>query len=389
MERKNIHISSILLIALILISPFIQSINDTDKADLFSINVLPPIVSQITGSIRWIIFGCSVFLLFGSLKKYWVGIDKRYLLIFGFYAIQFLYAFATQVDVWRYVGLSVISLSIPFLTYVAITNNRAATLTYLQYSIYLVVSLSLITNIGMIATGMRFQGFSNNSNLFGITAVFWLTLLLIRDSKPKMEKINSFFVLVVLLTLVLSGSRNAMFGAFIVLIFHFGSNLKSVLIPGLSFVISIFILVSIFDLHAITDRLLNFENAVEDSGRSVLWESVFPHIKMNLLWGNGMDSNMRLANSGNMHNCYIRYLLNMGLVFSLLSFMFYIIYIVTTILFKWNTIPRCLIGYLLAYTFWNIGEDFYVGIGSSIFIFFNVIIGLITFYSRPNLGLLK
>src|SRR5690606_33254837 len=135
------------------------------------------------------------------------------------------------------------------------------------------------------------HGFSTNSNSFGLTAVFWLMILLLPSSRQK-RKISPaimFFVGATFITIVLSGSRNALVGSFIIFLMHFRNNLKDLFIPLIIILLTILYIVNSFDISFITNRLLNIENSVEDSGRSNIWDQTFIYIKQNPYWGNGMN----------------------------------------------------------------------------------------------------
>lgn len=99
-------------------------------------------------------------------------------------------------------------------------------------------------------------------------------------------------------------------------------------------------------------------------------------------WGYGMNSPIELLGTGNIHNCYVRYFFTMGIFFGCLTLLFYIIF-VCSVYFKKN-IPSSLVGFLIAFAFANYGEDFFVGVGSSIFICFNIVLGLIFYFQQKN-----
>lgn len=386
MSKRFNNMSCVLFVFLIAISPFIEAASDTEIADTFDINLLPPIVSVFTGYLRWGLFAFAMFFTMYNFKNYWTVIDKKFLLITLFYGVQFCYAATTNTDVWRYLNLMVLSFALPFFTVIVLRDNERNVLSSFQYIVYASVFISIILNIGMIGSGLRFQGFSKNSNLYGITAVFWLVMLLLLGDKPKWKVLNNVAIPMVIVTILLSGSRNALAGAIIVVVFHYKSKIKSLVTPALLLLILCYCLISLLDLHSISDRLMNFNNAIQDSGREEIWQRAYNIINRNLLWGNGMDAHLTQAMAVNVHNCYIRYLLNMGLFFTLFSFVFYIRYLRSILSPTLNNVPGCLVGFIFALTFWNFGEDFFVGLGSSIFVFFTVVTGFISFYSSKKLS---
>src|SRR5690606_26599131 len=122
-----------------------------------------------------------------------------------------------------------------------------------------------------------------------------------------------------------------------------------------------------------------------DSGRQEIWDRATYMINNNLLWGNGMNANYEIASAGNMHNVYIRFLLNMGLVFTVLSLLMYLMSMIAAVISQ-RYVPLLLPGYLFVYALMNVGEDFFVGLGSSAFIYMLFIYGFINYYlTRPEL----
>lgn len=374
-KKTNYSPLGYLYLFLFLVSPFIMSANDDDKASLLHIQLLPPMIAQITGYIRWSIFGITVLYFFLKFKSSFLEIDKSFLLISLFYFIQLIYALVSNTDVIRYLSLTVISATLPFFVYSAIRERGSQIVLYSKYIVIGLLILSIALNISMISSGFRFQGFLNNPNLYGMNAVFWITILLLPIPTTKTVLFN-IFIIIALVTIVLSGSRNALVCAIAVLIFFYRSDLKDIFLPLIILVGICYVTLLYIELPEFTNRLLNIGEAVYDSGRYQLWERVFGFFEENILWGHGMDANMRLVGTGNMHNCYLRYVLNMGLIFTLLSFAFYIVYL-GRIFLNIQRINGALIGFIVAFTFANFGEDFYVGIGSSLFCYFCIIIGFI------------
>src|SRR5690606_40825657 len=102
------------------------------------------------------------------------------------------------------------------------------------------------------------------------------------------------------------------------------------------------------DLSFITDRFENIRNVTADSGREVIWELAYIAIEQNFWWGNGMEANLLIANTGNMHNSYIRFVLNMGIIFTILTLLMYVFSLMATFR-KRMYMPLVLFGYLVVY----------------------------------------
>lgn len=376
-KSKKISYIGWLYLILFSVTPFLLSVSDIDKANLVHMNKLPTFISIISSYVRWIVFGLVTLFAVVKFKELLYRINNIFLFLFFFYFMQLVYAVISNTDILRYFSLSVLVISLPFSAYYAIKENGIKILLYSKYIVSFCVIISILLNISMVAEGFRFQGFLNNSNLYGFTAVFWVVILLLSASQNNI--FFNFIIVVTVITILLSGSRNAMLCCVIVMLFHFGGNIKRLIFPLILFLSLLFITTLYIDIpDFIIKRLFNVFDAVSDSGRYEIWERAFYYIERNLFWGNGMYANELLVDTGNMHNCYIRYLLNMGLVFFFISFSFYVFYIIKIIL-NIKTTDRVLIGFIIAYTFANIGEDFFVGVGSSVFIYFCIIVGFITF----------
>lgn len=383
------RLNSVILIILFSITPFIQSATDVGIAKRLSINLLPPEISSFAGNLRWIIYALLILIFLNKIQKYFTKVEHAYLMVSAFYLVQLVYAFGTQTDLFRYVGLFILSIVLPFFIYLTFSNeNTFLLIKYLRIITYLLIVGSVIINIQMIFNGYRFQGFSNNPNLYGVTAIFWLSILLIpsNGSHTRILNLNNTFIVILLITIFLSGSRNALVGVFIVLIFQYRSNLKKSVFPLIVFGGLGYYLSGIENLNFIVDRYLNISNAIGDTGRNIAWEKAMNNINQTLLWGNDMNAPLRILNTGNVHNCYLRFLLSMGLIFTIFSFVFYGRYIRIILSRKYRVVPPSLIAFIVAFTIMNFGEDFFVGMGSSVIIYFFMIIGLISFYISDSLN---
>jgi len=335
--------------------------------------------------LRWIILGILFIIALFKFKQ-----DKKYLkistpvyLLSCFYLIQFLIALIYGVDYIRFFLMTILCLFIPPVIGKAIEKDRQI-IKYFIYSITFFIGLSVVLNGHLVFSRQRFFGFMNNANIYGISTVFWMVILLIAD-KYKLVNKSLFWLLFIgiFLTMIFSGSRNAFIGAFIVIMINYYKQFnKLALRIGLLF--SVFFIASYFiDLSFLTDRYFDITNSISDSGRDVVWQRASYAIEQNLWFGNGMDANLRIANTGNMHNCYIRFVLNMGLFFTIHALTMYLLSI-SSVYTKKN-VPLILVGYLVAFALMNVGEDFFVGLGSSAFVYLLFIYGFINYYiSKPK-----
>lgn len=378
MNLKKISLFTFLL--LISVTPFVQSSTDQDLANTFSVNVLPTFIPPIMSAIRWISFIFTIILLLLNVK-FFLKIISTYYLITVFYFIQLSYAIVTLTEIGRYFSLTLFATTVPFFVFYTLYHNKK-TIKYSTYVIYFLTLFSILFNYKMILSGQRFTGFSNNSNLYAITAMFWLVILIINKNK---SILNTVFIMLILISIFFTGSRNGFVGLILILFLQYKNNTKVLISGGITLVLLLFIALSFVDISFVTDRLSNIGNSTSDSGRDIFWDPAIHLIKSDPWWGYGMDANLKLVGTHNIHNVYLRYLLNMGVFFTLLSFGFYFLFVLK-ILCKHKIIPGALLGFLIAFTLNNFGEDFLVGIGSSIIVYFMFIIGFIVFHLKVQVN---
>lgn len=376
-----------LVVALFVVAPFVMSFEDLDRAELTLARTLPTYISTIASFCRW---GLLVILSLISLYLYKTRQDFRittpiYFLSL-FYFIQFIYAFTDGVDYLRFLLMTIFSLLIPPVIGFVIKEKRKVVKHFI-YAIIFFLLLSIALNGHLVLIGQRFFGFLNNANTYGISTVFWFVILMIAFKFNNINK-KAFLILAVVLflTMLFSGSRSAMVGMFLVFIVNYSNQYLKMVKIGVSLLL-VFLVFSYFvDLSFVTNRLENIGNSTKDSGREEIWSRAYHAIQQNFWWGNGMDANYRVADTGNMHNCYIRFLLNMGGIFSALALLMYILSIRESFLER-KKVPFILLGYLLAFALMNVGEDFFVGLGSSVFIYLLFIYGFINYYISYSNGI--
>lgn len=374
MKSKVINL---LVLILFLIAPFIQS-DTSDESQPDIIHSIPPFVSVIAFYSRWLIIGILVlYFLFSTdkIKKY---ITKYNILFTLFYLVQFLYALTTQTDVARYLSLFVLAFVLPIVISSQIDDKKF----YLkpinfQIVVFFFIILSIIVSGTVVFSGLRFQGILGNSNMYGMSAVFWLTLVQLSSK----TKFNLILTVLIFITIVLSGSRGSLVAGLVVILFSYQKYMKQLLIGSAIMSILIFGMSKVIDLDFIFNRFEDVGNSAAASGRQPIWDKAFHYININPL-GYGMNAPLELISTGNIHNCYIRFLLTMGYPFTILSLLFFFGMIVLA--FYDKKIPKPIIGFLIGYALANYGEDFFVGIGSSMFIYVVLAIGLLSYYSIFN-----
>lgn len=380
LKNSNLNIIQFLVIALFAVAPFVMSVSDSEMTELVSARTLPPIISTGASVIRWAILGilAGIGLMYLNLKKVFKISTPVYLLSL-FYIVQFVYAVVDGTDYFRFLALSILSLFIPPVIGDAIGQNRRITKSFV-YCIAFFLFLSVLLNGHLVLSGQRFFGFIDNPNAYGISTVFWLVILLLVNQYYPFDK-RLFYILAgtIFLTMLFSGSRNAMVGIMLIFILQYYNKLRS-LAGSLIILILLLTVVSYFiDLSFVLGRFEHLSDAAADSGREDVWKRAYFAINNNFWLGNGMNANMLIAGTGNMHNCYIRFVLNMGIVFTVLALLMYFLSILSIFANK-RKVPLILTGYLAIYGLMNVGEDYFVGIGSSAFIYMLFIYGFINYY---------
>ncbi|QQV03379.1 MULTISPECIES: O-antigen ligase family protein [Chryseobacterium] len=370
---KN-KIIGFLILVLFLIAPFIQS-DTSDESQPDILLSIPPFISVVAFYFRWFIFLflALYFLLYTKvLKKF---ITKYNILFFLFYLFPFLYSLVTLTDLPRYFSLLLFGFFLPIVITSEIKDNKGyLKFVNLQKIVFVFISLSIIVSYKTVFSGLRFQGILGNANMYGISAVFWMSLIQL----CKKTKFNLILTVIIFITIVLSGSRGSLLAGVVVIFLSYSTYIKKLLI-GSILILSMFTIISNFvNLDFILNRFDNISESAKESGRQEIWEKAFLYIKMNPL-GNGMNAPLELVGSGNVHNCYVRFLLTMGYPFTIIILLFFAL----IIFFAWKDkkVPRPLVGFLIGYVLANFGEDFYVGIGSSMFIYVILTIGLISYFS--------
>ncbi|MFD0931600.1 O-antigen ligase family protein [Psychroflexus salinarum] len=385
METKRTKILQFLVFSLFLVAPFIMAYEDVEKARLISARILPTFISTFTGLYRWAALGfltvLSIYYL-GRIRNY--RITTPVVFISTFYFMQFLYALVDGEDYVRFFLMTVFSLLIPPVIGLAIKNDKKI-IKYFIFCIFFFLIISIFLNGHLVLIGQRFLGFLNNPNTYGISTVFWLIILLLANYFQVInKKLFTFILIGLFFTMLFTGSRNAIAGMSLILIIKYYNQLNKMLV-GVFLLLSVFLVISQFiDLSFLTSRFENIFQAASDSGRLDIWERAYYAINQNFWWGNGMDANLQIANTGNMHNSYIRFVLNMGIIFTIFTLLMYLFSIISTYT-KRSKVPLILTGFLLVFAVANIGEDFFVGLGSSVFIYLLFIYGFINYFiTRQN-----
>lgn len=376
---KSKFISFIVLL-LFIIAPFIQS-DTSDESQPDVLLSLPPIISTISFYLRWIIIGVLVMYFFLNKNKVADYFTKYNLFFALFYFFPMLYAAVSLTDFPRYISLFLLSLILP-IVFTSQFQEKHFFFNHknLQKVILVFIVISIIVSFRTLASGFRFQGILGNANMYGISAVFWLSLIQLNQK----SKLSLALTIILFITIVLSGSRGSLVAGIVVIFFAYTKHFVKLFFGSIAVVSSFAILSSYLDLEFIFGRLESISNSSSDSGRQDIWDVAFKYISLNPM-GNGMNAPLELVDTGNIHNCYVRFLLTMGYPFTILTLLCLFLLIVFVV--KDKKVPKPLVGFLFGYLLANYGEDFFVGVGSSMFIYVIMTIGLISFYSLKKEGL--
>ena len=365
-----------LAITLFVVAPFVMTFEDEEGAIRMGAQMLPEYMLTITSALRWSILGAMLIISFFMLRRYKISTPVLFLTLF--YFIQFVYAAVDVFEYRRFFSMTILCLFVPpLLGYIIKTNKNIVK--YLLYSITFLLVVSLLLNGQMILEGRRFLGFMANPNAYGATAVFWLAIILYADSRKLIKK-SFFFILLtaIFLTTIFSGSRNALVGLCIVIVFSYYKQINKLIGVSMVLLVITALIAQFIDIAFATERLGNIAQAFTDTERDEIWARAQQSINQNFWFGNGMDANWRIVGIGNMHNSYIRFLLNMGIIYTVLALLMYFISIASAHFNK--RVPPVFVGYLIAFALMNVGEDFFVGLGSVVFVNLLFVYGFINYY---------
>lgn len=368
------------IIILLLISPFVQ-MDMGDSEQNFKL-LLPSYISSFASIVRWGVFIVMTISPLFLRTKMNYNISRNFIILF--YTVPLLYSLVSNTDTTRYISLFIFIFTIPFYIETKLNEvNIEKALGLISRCIILLFIISFIAGGINILNGYRFHGTMNNPNIYALMACFWIAVLLINNEYIPLKKINSIFAILIFITIFFSGSRNGIVSGILVFLFSMTKSLKTTIyffvILTILFIVGSFIP----QLDYFYDRIFHLSSAAEDSGRSLFWNKALEYIKLNPL-GYGMNAPLELIGTGNIHNCYIRFLLTIGIFFTTLMVISLIFFILSLFTKRSKNVPKSLIGFAIAYGLANYGEDFFVGIGSSIFIALCFTLGLIFFFQNKN-----
>jgi O-antigen ligase len=180
----------------------------------------------------------------------------------------------------------------------------------------------------------RYRGMLGNPNGLGIFALlFFLLFSLINDIYPKLlnRKEKNFIYIVIILSILLSGSRTSLFAIIIYLLFSYAYRYS----PFIGFMLFVILagsyqyittnIVNIITSLGLTNYL-RADTITEASGRFLAWRFAWENIKQSLFIGRGFEYTNYLfivlnskylgdlGHQGNAHNSYLTLWLDTGLL---------------------------------------------------------------------------
>jgi O-antigen ligase len=179
----------------------------------------------------------------------------------------------------------------------------------------------------------RYRGMLGNPNGLGIFALlFFLLFSLIIDFYPKLlsRKEKNFVYIVIILSILLSGSRSSLFAVIIYLVFSYAYRYS----PFIGFLLFMIFagsyqyitsnIVDIISSLGLTSYL-RADTITEASGRFLAWRFAWENIQQNILLGRGFEYTNELffingkylsdlGHQGNAHNSYLTLWLDTGLL---------------------------------------------------------------------------
>lgn len=159
-------------------------------------------------------------------------------------------------------------------------------------------------------------GFSANSSVLAAKIVYFATISIMTIKLyKKISLIDKFAALFVIVGLIITFNRTAIFAVFLSLIFLFGTNLRNIL----TIIFPVFLLL-IVKWQDIYEQMTRGKNTVDYSGRDQIFAYFFDFWSNNLLIGNS-GTKVWWNSSGSIwhaHNSYLEFLASNGLIASLL-----------------------------------------------------------------------
>jgi len=194
----------------------------------------------------------------------------------------------------------------------------------------------------------RFRGVMGNPNGLGILATLTFPLLITTYSiVPQAKKILTFGIICLFISVVLAGSRTALFSLILFwsmyTFYRYGILGKSAFwmtaIPILLIIFTIGIETLVYNLGL--GGYLRAESLTSGSGRTLAWEIGLQEIRDNLWLGRGFayeevyfadlkDFFVLTEHQGGIHNSYLTFLMNNGIIGSLLFILFIIVLVNNT-----------------------------------------------------------
>jgi len=284
----------------------------------------------------------SILLWVNIIRNYseYKNIDNkmfRYFIPFILYvSISIFWSFDIAASFQRTISFAIIYFSIPLLYINALKQNP-------KFNVDLVWFVVVVLGIGLVIHSVspgfttitgRFRGLLGNPNGMGLflLLVFLLGFLTYKRHKEEYDlgKLAVVFLVVFGLSLVLTGSRSAIFSILIFLLFYRLSSVANFIsvLAFLAFVLSyeyLFMRLPEVILYLGLEEYMRLQTLQEGSGRNVAWSFAWKNIEDVFYTGGGVGYTeylfrlhgaelSRLGHQGNAHSSYLTIWLDTGIV---------------------------------------------------------------------------
>lgn len=316
----------------------------------------------------------------GSLRTFWIFhlvnlLNIVYFLLFDYSNIESLLYLLTKLAGFNLIMLSMIY-NYPF--------YKEFLLKYFKYIILLVLLLGYFYG-GSETSDMRLAiGFNpNDVGLFGVLGLFSIITF---EKKWYKSKIDIMMVLLFLIISLLSGSKAALLGIFLVAFLNYGFSLKNF---GFAFIFGLVVLLSsTFGYNTSIDRFFGKEKAFDT--REEVYRNGILTFMDEFSFGNGLDkygwANPKYYETADLalgpHNTYIAIGIMYGVIFGSLFLILLLVFLFKTrskILFTKDTFLLFSYYFLVIVMVNGFFETLIVGVGEFITVIFWFFIGIVAF----------
>lgn len=213
-----------------------------------------------------LLFGVSPIYLILILPKWWKQKNIRSFLLTTFLIFMLLLIPSLIVSQYPHISfLKLVNYFVPLVIIVIlvnIQNNLYNFFTWFSTLNKVIIILSLIfirSPIGYLRNGFSFQGILNHPNLFGITMVIAITVIVLEQFlRKKISKIDVIILIIAIIELLLSNSRTSFISLFVCLFLVFIFSKIKLNIKILTLLLSSLLLGFLYSLPLVNSYITNY-----------------------------------------------------------------------------------------------------------------------------------